>query len=847
MTWSHYPSFLNLEVQLSEIGLPSRPTTQKALLAMFGVDNSGKMLKDTMAAFAAAKAQAAASVPAARVSKDHAMPAKPPLTVFKGRRKASAVKGLTPCRDAADGDDEDDGDGGDAADAADDQDKDKGGQDGGGDQGTGPGTDSDGNSNADDEDHDQEGEDQDSDSAGELGPSRGRHDRLTLAQRAERREDRKLTQERHLRNLYSEWNDTVQILIASKGPMSPTDFDRAPPSFYKPWKRVSNLSTELPTSRMRGRGLLPFTTFEWWDFASTFSFKRHMGTYAAILIFESAAIVSYRYDLILCRPNAGAAVIRRSTQEVLVSFLVDKDLDQTAPIMLHQLSLEEAFGATPVDTTSQPTQPATQSQSCSNPPCSPRPTPSLVCEGNLPPPACITWPDGIYCTTFMDDVRAHNLDDQVKALKRERQLGAQEREAQRVVNVIQGMKIAWHDPDTVSIKKKAKPPIDGDVLDALETLLSVRPSFSFFFMLVFSFSLPRSSSFPPQALNRNAYRQRLNSRRSNIDLSPASLPENMLHVAIRNGDIDDDDQHIPRPTVATDSPFLLESRADAERHLRRLVQAYVAAHPPRHQVQPQLTVGGGRATDRDIGPLDNNTADHARSDPPAGSKSNDNSEGSGSGDTVDQTQRGDLTTTNTINANVNGADVDMGPATDDTSQPRPANSAGSDSRSPVPIMMDCDEYGVPPPSELDCDIDCHTEDEFPALFEDHAVTSDGQFISDVDARQGEYLFILSAAREFIPSTLANPTCVLEANKHNPDIDMQGATSPSVVPPVVVVVTPSGPAQPMKRSRAPSTSSMSSPDDTSITVVARRTPTASESLSLLSRFSPFSLPSLRETP
>ena len=143
MTWFHYPFFLNLKVQPSEISLPSCPTTQKALLAIFGINNSGKMLKDTMAVFTAAKAQAAAaaSIPAACVSKDRTMPANPPLTVFKCRRKASAVKGLTPCQDTANGDNEDNGNGGNATDTADDQDEDKGSQDGGGDQGTGPGTD----------------------------------------------------------------------------------------------------------------------------------------------------------------------------------------------------------------------------------------------------------------------------------------------------------------------------------------------------------------------------------------------------------------------------------------------------------------------------------------------------------------------------------------------------------------------------------------------------------------------------------------------------------------------------------------------------------------------------------
>ncbi|KAH0826432.1 hypothetical protein J3R83DRAFT_5411 [Lanmaoa asiatica] len=79
LVWTHYPSFLDLKVQLSTLNVPPRPTSQKSLLAMFGVDNSGKMLKATKDAF---DALATPAVPVPPHALANPMPAPAPTVVL---------------------------------------------------------------------------------------------------------------------------------------------------------------------------------------------------------------------------------------------------------------------------------------------------------------------------------------------------------------------------------------------------------------------------------------------------------------------------------------------------------------------------------------------------------------------------------------------------------------------------------------------------------------------------------------------------------------------------------------------------------------------------------------------
>jgi hypothetical protein len=174
MMWSYYPSFLNLEVQLSELGLPSCPTIQKTLLTMFSVDNAGKLLKDTKATFVAAKAQAPIKVaphtpsltpsPPSHVSKCHTTSLKSPSAITKGLQKTRRVKGIrSDCStnnnnnnnaDAADSVANDEADGDDEVEVEVEV--------------------------LEVEVEDGCDEDGDRDRAGECGVSQGRHDRLTL-------------------------------------------------------------------------------------------------------------------------------------------------------------------------------------------------------------------------------------------------------------------------------------------------------------------------------------------------------------------------------------------------------------------------------------------------------------------------------------------------------------------------------------------------------------------------------------------------------------------------------------------------------------------------------------------
>lgn len=218
-------------------------------------------------------------------------------------------------------------------------------------------------------------------------------------------------------------------------------FDRNPPNFHSTWKRLSRLTKNRPKAGMRGLGLIQWTTWEWQDITSQ-SYKRVMRTFAAAAIAESSRIISYRHELLICRPDGGAATIRLRVQQVLTEYLAAKDVGQTKVIS----DLLEGSDQ------------------------------QVLTEGELPPPGCISWADGIYLPTVPDSEigtqTLHVIETEMEKLKRERALGTQEREVQKAVDFVQNLRTAWHNP-TKKSNTKDKPALDDGVILALRSLVDV--------------------------------------------------------------------------------------------------------------------------------------------------------------------------------------------------------------------------------------------------------------------------------------------------------------------------------------------------------------------------------------
>lgn len=398
VTWTHYASFLALQTRLKASDMPVRITIQKKLLSMFGVDIAGKMSGPTADAFSAAK-KASAAKQAVRGPKKQA---------------SSKAKGSKRNNDKNGGIDEEDRDvqgrevhGGNVSDA-----------------------------------HEEEGE-----------SVREEMESFTPEEGAKRREERKEAQQRYLREIHDEWKETCSILTASR-PSNPPDkreFEASPPSFNETWKRVSRLTTSVPTALMRGRGLVPLTTWEWFDFPTTWTFTRQMRVYAAILIYESAAIAQYRYELILGDPCGGAGALRQAMDGAVASFLLDMGVLRSRQTTLQDLLSAGSKKGGPI----------------SHPK-------SLHREGELPPPGCVRWADGIYLAPTEGKRVRHHLEDRVTEMKRELHIGDQERELQRIVNCVQSARIAWRDVTRITKGRSARPELDNDVLDTLNTLIDVR-------------------------------------------------------------------------------------------------------------------------------------------------------------------------------------------------------------------------------------------------------------------------------------------------------------------------------------------------------------------------------------
>ena len=138
----------------------------------------------------------------------------------------------------------------------------------------------------------------------------------------------------------------------------------------------------------------------------------------AIIIYESAVITQYRYELILGNPSGGAASLCQAMENAIALFL-DTDASQMTP--LRQTTLQDLLR----------TGYKKDSEGKSSHPKSPH------CKGELPPPGCIRWADGIYPPLMEGKRVRHHLEDQLMDMKCKRHFGVQEHELQCIVNCMQ--------------------------------------------------------------------------------------------------------------------------------------------------------------------------------------------------------------------------------------------------------------------------------------------------------------------------------------------------------------------------------------------------------------------------
>lgn len=270
-------------------------------------------------------------------------------------------------------------------------------------------------------------------------------------------------------------------------------------TFNKPWSKVSSIKRNRPRVGMRGIGLIERTGLEWWLDLDSHSFTRLTGSVAAAAIAESSTIISYRHELILCQPRGGAATIRIQAQEAVATTILHIDHGRTVQVVKPTL---EEFIAWCRSGNGQR-------------------------DGDYYPTGCLTWADGIYPPTPPGGPEEHRIDMEVSRLQREQAVGSQEREAQMIVDTVQNMPVAWHDP-TRQGNPQHHPRLDDDVRAALRTLVNVCTSGNVL--------ISCSCSSYSKAINVNAYRQRTaGSNTVCLDPTIAMSNEERLQITFRDG------------------------------------------------------------------------------------------------------------------------------------------------------------------------------------------------------------------------------------------------------------------------------------------------------------------------
>ncbi|KAF8431107.1 hypothetical protein L210DRAFT_3508067 [Boletus edulis BED1] len=495
IVWEDYASFVNMQIQLKDLSPPPRIDVQKKLLSVFGVTVDGTQTKDQREA-----RQAVAAI-AADNKQDGTSTT---TTSGKGKYKAKA-RGKTKDSKAA---------GKKRAQASSEEEEED-----------------------DDEDDEEVDEDEDEDSAYLDSNEDDDEDEDNGGKRKERARIRQEnTLKKHIAAIAKndEFTETHRIITGKKadgtsdkrvtgGP--PLNFDR-PPNFLHSWKKVSRLSNDYNRVAMRGLALIDSTTWEWKS-TPTNSFARVMRTFAAAAIAESAAIIAYRHELLLCNEDSGASTLRLQAQNVVRGFLAKRDKGQTS--QMYQTTLKDIVGS------------ASQGRK--------KGEGSILTEGKLPPPGYITWADGVYIIEPTNSVTEHVIEEELPRLQRERELGSQERSVQKVIDGVQNSRVAWYDPTNCALARD-KPPLDAKVAAALHSLV--------------------------EALSLNAYRQRvMETRTLEFDIDNAMAPRERLHINVRSdmqGENGVDDRFVmgaPKMFHQFDIPQKIESIEHLEELMRR--------------------------------------------------------------------------------------------------------------------------------------------------------------------------------------------------------------------------------------------------------------------------------------
>jgi len=506
-----------MEIQLNELSVPPRITVQKKLLATFGVHNEGRITKELRQAREATTGVATGKKRNTTTTTTNSK-GKGKEKGVGNRKKTKKPHTNTDDEDEDDEDDDDDDEHGDSAWVEADS--------------------------AEDDDGDGE-EDGDGDGDGDMKEARVRL-----------RQEKTMKKHRDIIAKHEEWLETHAVLVGSKGDgraskHGPTlDFDRQPPSFQKTWKKVSRVSKDRRSVPMRGLALVDWTTWEWKNISSQ-SFTRVMRSFAAAAIAESSAIISYRHEMIFCHPEGGAATLRLRVQDAISTHLVPKDRGQVRES--RQTTLKDLLGSA--------SQGSKAGKGC------------VLTEGDLPPPQCLTWADGIYPERPKPGVAEHFVEDELDRLERERALGAQQRAVQKAINAVQDLRVAWHDP-TSTARAREKPALDEDVASALRTLVKVSCG------ALLSASLAHAGStrrVRAKTLNVNAYRQRVKPTRTlSFDREEAMAPRERLQITIRS-DLPSKD-HLD-DTFVLGVPKMLHlqeipTKAQSIQHLEDLVRKY---------------------------------------------------------------------------------------------------------------------------------------------------------------------------------------------------------------------------------------------------------------------------------
>ncbi|KAF8122099.1 hypothetical protein EV363DRAFT_1301405 [Boletus edulis] len=495
IVWEDYASFVNMQIQLKDLSPPPRIDVQKKLLSVFGVTVDGTQTKDqrearqAVAAIAADNKQDGTSTTTTSGKGKYKAKA-------RGKTKDSKAAGKKRAQASSEEEEEDDDE--DDEEVDEDEDEDSAYLD----------------SNEDD--------DEDEDNGGK----RKEHARI-------RQEN---TLKKHIAAIAKndEFTETHRIITGKKADGTsnkrvtgspPLNFDR-PPNFLHSWKKVSRLSNDYNRVAMRGLALIDSTTWEWKSMPTN-SFAHIMRTFAAAAIAESAAIIAYRHELLLCNEDSGASTLRLQAQNVVHGFLAKRDKGQTS--QMYQTTLKDIVGS------------ASQGRK--------KGEGSILTEGKLPPPGYITWADGVYIIEPTNSVTEHVIEEELPRLQRERELGSQERSVQKVIDGVQNSRVAWYDPTNCALTRD-KPPLDAKVAAALHSLV--------------------------EALSLNAYRQRvMEMRMLEFDIDNAMAPRERLHINVRSdmqGENGVDDRFVmgaPKMFHQFDIPQKIESIEHLEELMRR--------------------------------------------------------------------------------------------------------------------------------------------------------------------------------------------------------------------------------------------------------------------------------------